>query len=317
MDAFLDFACTEISAQPSFWRLKSEQQYGTDSFVFPRQMHLPPRLVLTSDGDQIKSRHRLLRGISQTDLASQKKVNQRFPKFPHKVLGFDQDCIDYPGFAHVCPSVDIFKHENDHEPTYTRMARLRSLSQPTPANSELLRAIEHIQFHGWCGRDSDLSSYLSALPNIRTVNFTWQPPPDGPFKAGLNFHAHNNPPAVPETHPEEIEITEWWKVLRRCSSAWEKGVRLFYSYHEACVWPGYWPSYELLFDPTLTGLPFRIRKFVDGCEDCLDALPRYSVRERSVRRSQPSRLGLIPVVDDATPSVTLDDVLTAICRMPR
>ncbi|KAE9572479.1 hypothetical protein CGMCC3_g11512 [Colletotrichum fructicola] len=208
VDAFLDFAYTEFSAKPGLWRPKSEPQCGTDSLVFPRQIYLPPRLVLNSDGGQIRLRHRLLRGISQTDIASQKKVNQRFPKFPYKDHWTNHDYIDYPGFAHVCPSVDIFEH--DWEPTYTTKPSLRSLSQPAPDNLGLLRAIENIQLHAWCGTDPGLPSFLSALPNLRTVSFVWQPPgPYGPPAANPSFHAHNDPPAVYETHSRIVEITEW------------------------------------------------------------------------------------------------------------
>ncbi|KAF0328899.1 hypothetical protein GQ607_003924, partial [Colletotrichum asianum] len=280
VDAFLDFAYTEFSAKPGLWRPKSEPQCGTDSLVFPRQMYFPPRLVLNSDGGQIRLRHRLLRGISQTDIASQKKVNQRFPKFPYKDHWIDQNYIDYPGFAHVCPSVDIFEH--DWEPTYTTKPRLCSLSQPAPDNLGLLRAIENIQLHAWCGTDSGLPSFLSALPNLQTVSFIWQPPgPYGPPAANPGHHAHNDPPAVYKTHSRIVEITEWWKIIRQCSFAWEKGVRLFHCYLEDCAWPGHWPSDELLFDPTLGEFPFRTRQFVADCNDCLDALPRYSLRERS------------------------------------
>ncbi|KAF4812453.1 hypothetical protein CGCTS75_v014035 [Colletotrichum tropicale] len=157
---------------------------------------------------------------------SQKKVNQGFPKFPYKDHWIDQNYIDYPGFAHVCPSVDIFEH--DWEPTSTTKPRLRSLSQPAPDNSGLLRVIENIQLHAWCGTDPGLPSFLSALPNLRTVSFIWQPPgPYGPPAANPSFHAHNDPPAVYDTHSRIVEITEWSKIIRQCSFAWEKRVRLF------------------------------------------------------------------------------------------
>ncbi|KAF5499697.1 hypothetical protein CGCF413_v007244 [Colletotrichum fructicola] len=105
-------------------------------------------------------------------------------------------------------SVDIFEH--DWEPTYTTKPSLRSLSQPAPDNLGLLRAIENIQLHAWCGTDPGLPSFLSALPNLRTVSFVWQPPgPYGPPAANPSFHAHNDPPAVYETHSRIVEITEW------------------------------------------------------------------------------------------------------------
>ncbi|KAK2777097.1 hypothetical protein CKAH01_12222 [Colletotrichum kahawae] len=299
VDAFLDSAHAKVSAQPGFWRFKNERRCGTNGY-------LPPRLVLCRDWGQIALRHHLLRGISQTDLESQKRVNRQFPRFPYRDIWIKQDCIDYPGFAYICPSVDLF--EPDHEPGYTTQAGLlRALFQPTPVNSELLQVMENIQLYGWCVTDPDLPCFLFALPNLRTVSFVWEPPSsDWPSPPALSSHAHQNPPTIYESEQDD-GITERLAILRRCSFAWEKGIRLLYCSHEDRAWPGHWPSNELLFDPTLGELPFRIIQFVAGCKDCLDALPRYSLRERSAGRLRPSSFGLIPVVDDAYPSVTLND----------